>query len=440
MIAESRRKYGDIVGQVTPGNQKIVHIFSYDLIKEACGMTEFTGRSDNYIILYRSFLKKLGVIFNEGAAWQEHRRFTLRHLRDLGFGTNTMEISVLEEFEHLAKEMERDIDSPLKVNLRFNVTVLNILWRLVASKRMEHGDPEAQKQVNNVNDFVTVIGPGNPLALAPFLRFIVPDWSGFTKLKRHRDSALALFQELMQEHRQTLDRAAPRDFIDHFLIAMEAPDAAARSYTDENLSIICMDLFLAGMETTSTSLSWALLLMVMHPDVQTRVQQEIDSVLGVGADRRLPSYSDRSSMPYTEATLQEIFRRITVLPRSVGHAALVDAPLGGYTVAKGSLMLMHLDAVHMDPTYWGDPETFRPERFINDDGSFRRDERVIPFGVGKRFCLGETLARMEMFMLFTCLLQRFSFTAAPGQQLSMKSRVAAVRQPMEFQVNVHLRS
>ena len=102
-------------------------------------------------------------------------------------------------------------------------------------------------------------------------------------------------------------------------------------------------------------------------------------------------------------------------------------------------MLMHLGAVHMEPSYWGDPEAFRPERFINEDGSFRRDERVIPFGIGKRFCLGETLARMEMFMLFTCLLQRFQFTATPGQTLSMKSRVSAVRQPMEFKVNVRLR-
>ncbi|KAF0301640.1 Methyl farnesoate epoxidase [Amphibalanus amphitrite] len=350
-----------------------------------------------------------------------------------------METIVLEEFEQLAKEMERDMHSPMKVNQRFNVTVLNVLWRLVANKRLDHGDPEAQKRVTEVNDFVTVVGPSNPLIVAPSLRFIAPEWSGFSALKRHRDSSLAMFQGLMQEHRQTLDRAAPRDFIDRFLIEMESPDAAARSFTDESLSIICMDLFLAGMETTSTSLTWALLLLVMHPDVQTRVQQEIDAVLGVGADRRLPSYSDRANMPYTEATLQEVSRRATVLPRAVGHAALVDAPLGGYTVAKGSLVLMHLDAVHMDPSYWGDPDNFRPERFINADGTFRRDERVIPFGVGKRFCLGETLARMEMFMLFTCLLQRFRFSAAPGQKLSLESRVAAVQQPMEFLVNIEVR-
>ncbi|KAF0295173.1 Farnesoate epoxidase [Amphibalanus amphitrite] len=327
----------------------------------------------------------------------------------------------------------------MKVNQRFNLTVLNVLWRLVASKRLDRSEPEAKQRVKEVNDFVTITGPSNPLSMFPFLRFISPNSFGLKELKNNRDNSLAMFQELMKEHRQTLDRAAPRDFIDRFLIEMESPDAAARSFTDENLSIVCMDLFLAGMETTSTSLTWALLLMVMHPDVQTRVQQEIDAVLGVGADRRLPSYTDRANMPYTEATLQEVSRRATVVPRAVGHSALQDAPLGGYTVAKGSLVLMHLDVVHMDPAYWGDPDTFRPERFINADGTFRRDEHVIPFGIGRRFCLGESLARMEMFVLFTCLLQRFRFSAAPGQTLSLESRVAAVRQPNEFFVNIQLR-
>ena len=155
-------------------------------------------------------------------------------------------------------------------------------------------------------------------------------------------------------------------------------------------------------------------------------------MLGAGAERRLPCYDDRARMPYTEATLQEVARRATVLPRAVGHAAMVDAPLGGYTVARGSLMLMHLDAVHMEPAYWGDPESFRPERFINADGTFRRDERVIPFGVGKRFCLGETLARMEAFMLFVCLLQRYRFAPVPGRMPSMNFKPGAARQPEDF--------
>ncbi|XP_037084004.1 methyl farnesoate epoxidase-like [Pollicipes pollicipes] len=340
-----------------------------------------------------------------------------------------MESTVLNEFEELSQEMKREIDSPMKVNFRFNLTVLNILWRLVADKRLESSDPKAQHYIATVNEFFTTIGPGNPMNLAPWLRHIAPEWSGYAPLIRHRETTVGMFHEVVHEHRQTLDRSSPRDFIDQFLLEMEKPDAEARLFTERNLSIIGMDLFIAGMETTSTSLSWALLFMVKHPEVQSRVQREIDAVLG----RIPPTYGDRMRMPYTEATLMEVMRRSKVIPGAAPHCALSDISFRGYTIPKGTTVIMHLHMVHMDPAYWGDPEAFRPDRFLHADGSVRRDERLIPFGIGKRLCLGETLARMEMFMLFTCLLQRFSFTAVPGQKLSLEARFAVVlQQPPEF--------
>ncbi|XP_037084458.1 methyl farnesoate epoxidase-like [Pollicipes pollicipes] len=427
-IKHCRHEFGDILGFVLPTGEKTVHICKFEDIKEACAMQEMSGRPNSFALLVRSFQQKLGVIFSEGPAWVEHRRFALRHLRDLGFGKNSMESTVLNEFEELSQEMKREIDSPMKVNFRFNLTVLNILWRLVADKRLESSDPKAQHYIATVNEFFTTIGPGNPMNLAPWLRHIAPEWSGYAPLIRHRETTVGMFHEVVHEHRQTLDRSSPRDFIDQFLLEMEKPDAEARLFTERNLSIIGMDLFIAGMETTSTSLSWALLFMVKHPEVQSRVQREIDAVLG-GIP---PTYGDRMRMPYTEATLMEVMRRSKVIPGAAPHCALSDISFRGYTIPKGTTVIMHLHMVHMDPAYWGDPEAFRPDRFLHADGSVRRDERLIPFGIGKRFCLGETLARMEMFMLFTCLLQRFSFTAVPGQKLSLEARFAVVQQPPEF--------
>ncbi|XP_043191071.1 methyl farnesoate epoxidase-like [Amphibalanus amphitrite] len=436
VIAYFQKKYGDVFGFVLPTGQKLVHILKYDDIKEACSMPEFSGRPNVFAFLVRSYQQKLGIVFNDGATWSEHRRFALRHLRDLGLGKNSMESTVLDEFEELAKEMQQDCGKPVKINFRFNLTVLNILWRMVADQRLDNNNPNAQKYIATVNDFFKTVGPKNPTNVAPWLRHVMPEWSGYAPLIRHRDMVEGMFRELVREHQSTLDRSSPRDFIDRFLIEMESPDAEAREFTERNLAVIGMDLFAGGMETTSTSLMWAVLMMVMYPDVQTRVQQELDAALG----GRLPSYSDRPRLPYTEATLMEISRRATLLPQAAPHSTLSDVAFRGFTIPKDSIVLMHLGSVHMDSEYWGDPEAFRPERFLTADGAVRHDERLIPFGVGKRFCLGETLARMEMFMLFACLLQRFRFSAVPGEKLSMETGFSAVRQPQEFSAVYELRS
>ncbi|XP_037082197.1 methyl farnesoate epoxidase-like [Pollicipes pollicipes] len=423
----SRKQFGDIVGFIPPAGENGVHLFHFDHIKDACAKQEFTGRLDNFLLLLRSYHQQLGIIFSQGAAWVEHRRFALHHLKDLGFGKVSTESIVIDEFEELAKDMIRDIGSPMKVNCRFHLTVLNVLWRLVADNRFDSRDPDAQTYINTVNEFFAVLNPHNPLQLAPWLRHIAPEWSGYNAVVRHRSVTTGMFKELIREHQQTLDRSSPRDFIDLFLLEMEAPGAEGRQFTEQNLTIIGMDLFVAGMETTSTSLSWALLFMVLHPEVQSRVQREIDAVLG----GRHPAYADRHDMPYTAATLMEVARRATVLPRSVSHRAVRDADLAGYAIPKGTVLVMHLDAVHMDAAYWGDPHAFRPERFLQSDGSLRRDERLIPFGVGRRICLGETLARMEMFVLFTCLLQKYRMSVnreqAPPDVSSRRDIAGAYR-------------
>ena len=434
-LKKYRAAYGDILAFVFPTGDTVVHLLKYEDIRDACAMPQFAGRPMSYPIMVRSYQERLGIVFGEGSSWMEHRRFALRNLRDLGFGKKSLEETVLDEFEELAAEMTQEMDSPIKINGRFSANVLNILWRLVADQRLDQSDPKTQKYIATVSEFFKTIGPGCPLNVAPWLRHFLPEWSGYSALIRHREAVAAIFGDLIKEHRRTLDRSSPRDFIDQFLVEMETPDAEARQFTERNLGIVGMDFFVAGVETTTSTLTWALLLMVLHPDVQTRVQQEIDAVLG----RRNPSYADRVRMPYTEAVLTEVYRRTAVFPLGVPHRVTRAVNFRGYTFPENATVFTHLDVVHMDPEYWGDPETFRPERFLTADGEVRRDERVIPFGVGKRFCLGETLARMEAFMLFACLLQRFRFASVPGQTPSMDSKPGVARQPHEFCVMCELR-
>uniref|UniRef100_A0A8W7PWE0 Cytochrome P450 n=1 Tax=Anopheles coluzzii TaxID=1518534 RepID=A0A8W7PWE0_ANOCL len=186
--------------------------------------------------------------------------------------------------------------------------------------------------------------------------------------------------------------------------------------------------------TTSATLDLALMMMIVHPDVQDKVHREIDSQLEPNA---IPHYDDRLKLPYVEAFLLEVQRFFSIVPVNGPRRAVADCTLGGYRVPKDTTVLMGLRNVHMDPDHWGDPEVFRPERFLNEQRQIVNTERLLPFGQGKRRCLGETLARSCLFTFFVGVMKRFclvgtdeasedgtsmapSLTLKPGITLSAK--------------------
>ncbi|XP_066278640.1 cytochrome P450 2U1-like [Branchiostoma lanceolatum] len=119
-------------------------------------------------------------------------------------------------------------------------------------------------------------------------------------------------------------------------------------------------------------------------------------------------------MPYTTATLAEVQRINTILPFSVPHSASGDTTLNGYTIPDDATILVNLWSVHMNPQLFPEPDNFNPNRFLDQDGNFVKHEALIPFSVGPRVCLGEQLAKMELFLLFVSLMQRFSFHLPEG--------------------------
>ena len=157
-----------------------------------------------------------------------------------------------------------------------------------------------------------------------------------------------------------------------------------------------MDLFSAGSETTATTLAWAVCFMIVHPEVQKKVQEEIDQVLG----DRTPTLDDRgrytnffnsdttstflflSRLCYTEATIMEIQRLGSIAPQAVPHRTLADVQIKGYKIPKDTFVFSMLYYIMRDPDYWEKPDEFQPERFLNSEGKIIKEERFIPFGVG----------------------------------------------------------
>lgn len=123
-------------------------------------------------------------------------------------------------------------------------------------------------------------------------------------------------------------------------------------------------------------------------------------------------------MSFTEAALRESMRIETLVPSSVPHKAMEETTFLGYTVPKDTIMIAGLYAFHNDEKLWGDPFTFRPERFLDDQGKLSlKKDITFPFGAGKRLCAGETFARNVLFLFGSALYQNFDIQVKPGEKL-----------------------
>ncbi|KAI1892055.1 hypothetical protein AGOR_G00150040 [Albula goreensis] len=236
----------------------------------------------------------------------------------------------------------------------------------------------------------------------------------------------------MEKHKEDLDPSAPRDYMDSFLaeIKQNAQNPEA-GFEESNLILCALDLFLAGTETTSTTLRWALLYMMKYPEIQEKVQAEIDRVIG---QSRQPTMADRANMPYTDAVIHEVQRIGNIVPLNAPRMSNKDTALGGYLIPKGTMLLAILTSVMYDKSVWETPDTFNPGHFLDSEGNFVRKDAFLPFSAGKRVCLGEQLARMELFLFFVSMFQKFTFSPVQGAELSLEGQIGATLTPLPFKM------
>ncbi|XP_048216619.1 vitamin D 25-hydroxylase isoform X6 [Perognathus longimembris pacificus] len=201
------------------------------------------------------------------------------------------------------------------------------------------------------------------------------------------------------------------------------------AFSKENLIFSVGELIIAGTETTTNVLRWAMLFMALYPNIQGQVWKEIDLIIG---PNRKPSWDDRCKMPYTEAVLHEVLRFCNIVPLGIFHATSEDAVVRGYSIPKGTTVITNLYSVHFDEKYWRNPEVFYPERFLDSSGHFSKKEALVPFSLGRRHCLGEQLAWMEMFLFFTTLLQRFHLQFSQDQVPNLKPKLGMTLQPQPY--------
>ncbi|XP_078597942.1 cytochrome P450 2U1-like [Branchiostoma floridae x Branchiostoma japonicum] len=435
-VTEWIPKYGDIIGYYR-GPVRVVSLGSYDVIREAFvkNAEHFSSRPRPLNPTLATYKTKGVVQEPYGTTWKEHRKFTLMSLRDFGVGKRSLEGKILEETRALSDEILKKENQGFCISNMMQVTVSNVICSIVFGSRYEYDDPKFIRLIEAIDHFFSIPRSGSALlpSLIPILRYIPAVNRNFLKLREVEAYIGTHILEQIQEHEATFDPNDIRDLIDAFLLEKRRrQEDENTTFTEQQNILVVMDLFLAGTETTSTTLRWALLYMILHPDMQEKVQQEIDSVIGQSQD---PSMAHRTQMPYTEATLTEVSRLASIAPLSVPHAASNDVTFRGYHIPKGTVVQANLWAVHHDPQLWPDPHRFDPARFLDDAGKFVKRDEVIPFSIGRRVCLGEQLARMELFLFFTSLLQRFSFKLPEGAPVPSEEGVfGATHSPVPFKL------
>ncbi|GFY75842.1 cytochrome P450 1A2 [Trichonephila inaurata madagascariensis] len=245
--------------------------------------------------------------------------------------------------------------------------------------------------------------------------------------------------EEMKKHEETLDPNNVRDFIDGYLLEIQKrSNDPNTTFRREVLADLARAFFAAGSDTVRVTVDWMLLVSAAYPQVQKRIQAEIDEVIGPD---RFPTWQDRLSMPFTEAAIIELMRWRTIVPLNIMRYTLQDTELNGYYIPKHSRVLSVMWAVDNDTKLWGnDVEEYKPERMLSKDGKkVVKPEYAIPFSIGKRSCPGKSFAEIEVFLYLVAILQKFEVSTPPGKTVDLEADLGISLQPRRQDLCLKLR-
>ncbi|CAL8109453.1 unnamed protein product [Orchesella dallaii] len=387
-LAMLSKTYGDLIGFNVLGFDAIA-ITSYELMTEVANMEEYSIKFAHELYTYpRTFGKEMGLIFAASPPlWTEMRKFTVRTLREFGFGkVYTMHSVIIAEVNLLADDFKKKIKSDygvVKFRNTFSLTVLNVLWCMVAGIRYEHDDPRLLKLMGHVFNMSKSVTFGNPLELIlPVTKKIAP-WLHKANLRNKVfDSCHELSKTLIEERKaEGYYLSEPQNYMDVFLKKIhEHRDQKDTIYTEQQLQSMVADLLMVGSLTLNATLNYGILFLTLNPEIQKKCQDEIDAIV----PRNIaPTVDDVEKMPYFQAFMLETHRCANVVPNPVPRMVPKDWHLRGYVIPKNTVILSNHYSVNTDEKIWGDPLVFRPGRFINEKGEFVPDPRVVIFGFGK---------------------------------------------------------
>lgn len=439
------KKYGNVF-QIKLGSRPVV-VLNGASIKQALVKQgpDFAGRPD--FTSFQFVSGGDGFAFNTVTDWWKvHRKVAQSTLRMFYNGNpdtrKTFEHHILSEFKELVHLMvEKTAEHRYFIPMTYLVvSTANIMSALCFGRRYPYEDEEFRQVVGRNDQFTKTVGAGSIVDVMPWLQYFPnPIKTIFDNFKTLNLEFTAFIRDKVVEHRKTLESGTIRDMTDAFILALDNVRDRSGVTLEKDLVIASVaDVFGASQDTLSTALQWIILILIRFPEMQQRLQEEVDRVV----DRsRLPSIEDQPRLPYVMAFNYEVMRLSSFVPLTIPHATTTDTSINGYPVRKNTVVFINQWSINHDPDMWKDPDTFNPQRFLTADGELNKDlaGSVLIFSMGKRRCIGEELSKLQLFMFTSLLAHQCNIVADPSRPLSMDYNYGLTLKPHPYHIAVALR-
>lgn len=409
----------DLIG-LKLGGEYVVVVSSYELIKQVHLSEVFEGRPDNFFLRLRTMGTRKGITCTDGPIWYSHRNFTMKQMRNIGYGRTPMEEHIIQEGDDLISFIDQLNESPIWPGSFLATSVINVLWFMTTGQHLKRTDERLNTLLSLLNRRSKAFDIcGGVMTQFPWLRFLAPDRTGYNLILELNKELNNFIMESINEHKvifEKSERKKDSDLIYAYLKEMDEGSFDARESFDESqLIMTILDFFIAGSQTTSNTLDLALMMLATKPEIQERAFNEIHKHLD---SKEFPLLSYKTKFPYVNALIMEVQRFFHIVPISGPRRALWQTTLKDYNIPKNTTILMNLRSVLMDEAHWKDPQNFRPERFLDDKNTVLKDEYFIPFGQGRRRCPGDQLARSCLFSFLCNILQNYKIEANSSSNIS----------------------
>ncbi|XP_069419585.1 steroid 21-hydroxylase isoform X1 [Ovis canadensis] len=394
------------------GLQEVVVLNSKRTIEEAMirKWVDFAGRPQ--IPSYKLVSQRCQDISlgDYSLLWKAHKKLTRSALL---LGTrSSMEPWVEQLTQEFCERMRVQAGAPVTIQKEFSLLTCSIICYLTFGDKEDtlvHAFHDCVQDLMKTWDHWSI----QILDMVPFLRFF-PN-PGLWRLKKAIENRDHMVEKQLRRHKESMVAGQWRDMMDYMLqgVGRQRVEEGPGQLLEGHVHMSVVDLFIGGTETTASTLSWAVAFLLHHPEIQRRLQEELDRELGPGASCSGVTYKDRARLPLLNATIAEVLRLRPVVPLALPHRTTRPSSIFGYDIPEGMVVIPNLQGAHLDETVWEQPHEFRPDRFLEPGAN----TSALAFGCGARVCLGESLARLELFVVLLRLLQAFTLLPPPGGAL-----------------------
>ncbi|KAL3119920.1 hypothetical protein niasHT_007048 [Heterodera trifolii] len=421
---EWKRKYGPIYTYWL-GEMPVVCVADYENIVEVFrkGGEEFTQRQI-FVDFTHEFRGNIyGIFFINGDFWKEQRKFASTVFRNFGLYSNLMEKKILVELSRMFERIDGKLAKSKSGEINLIEDVEISIGSIINCTLFGYGY-DTEERIDEFHELLKLFDNAFKLAyeknLGSLFSTLIVCFPNSTKnlpFFRERYEALMevsrnlrnFFMKRIQKRAEQIDFKSDEydDFVEAFLKEKERLDGQgiAHSFSMDQLWNICMDIWIAGQETSSTIIAWGMAHLLNNPQSLARVYDELDRVMG--DERRLITAGDKARMPYTNATINEFLRISNMIVQNAYRRVFVDVTIGNFQIPKGTCILPQISVVLADDEVFDNPKMFRPERFLDENGNFVTCEKLIPFSVGRRKCFAESMAKMEIFLFTANILNQY---------------------------------